>query len=82
MRPIMVLVTCWHIIVNAANRCRINAFAAGNWQSSGGYFVPLGLGTAHSQVTILVPPGSTYEVQTDDVAPNTSVLNRWTEVEL
>lgn len=82
LRPIMVLVTCWHVVIAPAQACRVNAFVAGGWTSSGGSFVAPGNGTIHSFMSIMVPAGATYEVRTGDFGGNASQLNRWTEVEM
>ncbi len=82
MRPIMCLVTCWHVIANAARVCRVHGHVGGVYMASAGVLVPLGLGTIHSFMAFMVPPGTTYEVESNDLAPNVSVLNQWIEVEM
>ncbi len=82
MRPLMVLVTCWHVVIAPAQSCRVAAFVATNWTCSAGPFVSPGNQTIHSFMAVMVPPGATYEIQTTDAGGNVSVLNIWTEVEM
>lgn len=87
LRPIMVLVTCWHVVGNIANTCRVIAYIGVpnppvTWVGSGGHFVPGALSTTHSFLTFLVPPGWRYRVVTNDGVGNASQLNLWDEIEL
>ncbi len=81
------MVTCWHIVGNVANQCRVTAYIGVpnppvTWVGSGGTFVPAALSTTHSFLAFLVPAGFRYRVVTADGIGNLSQLNLWDEVEL
>ena len=87
LRPILVIITVWHVTV-AANRCRVNFYTGNagwpfmNWASSGGYLVaPIGV-TTHSTTTLIIAPGEYYYARQDDLGGNVSALNRWWEINL
>ena len=86
LRPIMVVVTSWHITVGAG-ACRVIGYngavnPAGVWQASGGYFVsPIGV-TNHSLLSFLVPAGYWYRVDNNDIGGNLSQINLWREIQL
>jgi len=86
-RPRLILVTCWHVVGNAANVCRVHAYigttsSPADWECSGGDYDPEGLGVPHSFMLFVVPAWYYYRVCRDDGAGNLSELNRWSEVQL
>lgn len=87
LRPLLVFITCWHVVGNAANACRSVVYlenATPPWLPAayGGYLNPPGIGTLHSFQAIMVPPGWYYRIQDLSGVGNVSQLNEWWEINL
>lgn len=87
LRPLLVFITSWHIVGNAANACRVvgymeNVTPPWNPIGYGGYLNPPALATTHSFLGFIVPPGWYYRILDLSGVGNVSQINEWWEINL